>query len=97
MKEKMILIIDKPNTCTDCRLNDDNNGYPMCVYLHSSHGSLAFHFNGDKERNPYCPLRPMPKEEDIYEVGMDEEDTNAKRQWNKGWNACLKKITGETE
>lgn len=42
-------------------------------------------------------LKPMPKEEDIYEVGMDEEDTNAKRQWNKGWNACLEEIMGETE
>lgn len=42
-------------------------------------------------------FKPMPKEEDIYEVGMDEEDTNAKRQWNKGWNACLDEITGETE
>ena len=44
-----------------------------------------------------CPLKPMPKEEDIYEVGMDEEDTRAKQQWNKGWNACLDAITGETE
>ena len=37
-------------------------------------------------------LKPMPKEEDIYEVGMDEEDTRAKQQWNKGWNACLEEI-----
>lgn len=42
-------------------------------------------------------LKPLPKEEDIYEVGIDEEDTNAKRQWNKGWNACLDEIVGETE
>lgn len=42
-----------------------------------------------------CPLKPLPKEEDIYEVGMDEEDTKAKQQWNKGWNACLKEITDE--
>lgn len=42
-------------------------------------------------------LKPMPKEEDIYEVGMNEEDTRAKQQWNKGWNACIEEITGETE
>lgn len=41
----------------------------------------------------WCPLKPFPKEEDIYEVGMDEEDTKAKQQWNKGWNACLEEIT----
>ena len=40
----------------------------------------------------FVPLRPMPQEQDIYEIGMDEEDTNAKRQWSKGWNACLKEI-----
>ena len=44
-----------------------------------------------------CPLKPMPQEQNIYEIGIDEEDTNAKRQWNKGWNACIDAITGGTE
>ena len=43
------------------------------------------------------PLKPMPQEQDIYEIGIDKEDTNAKQQWNKGWNACIDAITGETE
>ena len=93
MKEKMILIIDKPNTCTDCRLNDDNNGYPMCVYLHSSHGSLAFHFNGDKERNPYCPLKPMPeKKEPFYDINEGDYDKRI-----DGWNECIDELLGEAE
>ena len=40
----------------------------------------------------WCPLKPMPQEQDIYEKGIDEENTRAIQQWNKGWNACLKEI-----
>lgn len=89
---KAILVIDMPKDCWDCHLVSE---------FHSCRGTVLqndFSFkditNFDKgERPSWCPLKPMPKEEDIYEVGMDEEDTNAKRQWNKGWNACLEGIT----
>lgn len=91
---KSLLIIDKPNTCVDCRLNDDNNGYPMCVYLHSSHGSLAFHFNGDKERNPYCPLRPLPTDMiGAYANSFAENYIS----FAEGWDSYEKALMGETE
>ncbi len=51
----------------------------------------------DRLKGYKCELKPMPKEEDIYEVGMDEEDTHAKQQWNKGWNACIDEILGEED
>lgn len=82
---KAILVIDEmPNSCDECEVRC--GGYTAKEYSEKN-----------IKRPLWCPLKPMPKEEDIYEVGMDEEDTNAKRQWNKGWNACLKEITGETE
>lgn len=86
---KAILVIDMPNECVecsqyesyDCRILQQN----VCLCITQC------------RRHENCPLKPMPQEQDIYEIGMDEEDTNAKRQWNKGWNACLDEITGETE
>ena len=84
---KSILIIDTPKDCDNCPCAD---------------GELGFCQADEKQRYCdwykvplWCPLKPMPKEEDIYEVGMDEEDTNAKRQWNKGWNACLEELENE--
>lgn len=80
---KAVLVIDEmPESCGKCRLADFGKCWGSTSYIHMSTNDIP------KE----CPLKPMPKEEDIYEVGMDEEDTNAKRQWNKGWNACLRRI-----
>lgn len=85
MKEILIVDVDYWNNkhlCDSCPIWNDEKYF--CQYDRNT-------------GNKGCPLKPMPQEQDIYEIGMDEEDTNAKRQWNKGWDACLKKITGETE
>ena len=58
--QKAILVIDMPERCVDCPLCE-GEGYPLCTAIHKSIGSLAYYFGGDKERNLYCPLRPMPK------------------------------------
>ena len=65
-------------------------------HLHSADVLLMNSF-GVTTVYPCVSIKPMPQEQDIYEIGMDEEDTNAKRQWNKGWNACIDEIIGETE
>ena len=57
---KAILVIDMPERCVDCPLCE-GEGYPLCTAIHKNIGSLAYYFGGDKERNPYCPLRPMPQ------------------------------------
>jgi len=82
---KSILIIDTPKGCGYCQLSDFVDG-DSCLCR------IAERKNNANEKPKWCPLRPMPLEQDIYEIGIDEEDTNAKRQWNKGWNACLKEI-----
>ena len=81
---KMIAIIDVPD--------GEGKWYIDGEIHYTENESLMKKFDADM-----IPLKPMPQEQDIYEIGMDEEDTNAKRQWNKGWNACLEEIVGETE
>jgi len=76
---KAILVIDMPD---EYRAEDVLVDY--CLHTKGEYKTIR--------KSGNHPLKPMPKEEDIYEVGMDEEDTNAKRQWNKGWNACLEEI-----
>lgn len=90
---KAVLVIDMPNNCYDCqycRFDARRYNFRGCVLTDTEvqDGTIDI----CKEVHSCCPLKPMPKEEDIYEVGMDEEDTNAKRQWNKGWNACIEEI-----
>ena len=83
---KAILVIDMPKRCVDCPICEDE-GYPLCTAIHKNIGSLAYYFGGDKERNPYCPLRPMPhKLQADWYTG----------KYKEGFNACLEEITGET-
>lgn len=93
---KAILVVDMPNECDGCPLTYIDYGDDAYYGANTTRCVI------DKDEIPIhgkwdeCPLKQMPKENDIYEVGMDEEDTNAKRQWNKGWNACLKEIENES-
>ena len=83
---KAILVINKAESCTGCMLGIYNKKW-ICLATNKDIDVC------DRYNIPtWCPLKPMPKEEDIYEVGMDDEDTNAKRQWNKGWNACIEEL-----
>ena len=87
--DKVMLVIDKPESCDECPCHTYSNLMVWCAP--TKYDAEWIRANG------LCPLKQIPKEEDIYEVGMNEEDTRAKQQWNKGWNACIDAITGETE
>ena len=80
---KAILVIDMPKSCEDCPCTD----YMFC---YATQKELEIDWEVNKPS--WCPLKPMPLEQDIYEEGIDEENTRAIQQWNKGWNACLKEI-----
>ena len=91
---KALIVVDMPDGIKLDEYNAFINVERMCIPL----GSLGEEkIYSDYFTFKFKPLRPIPQEQDIYEIGMDEEDTNAKRQWNKGWNACLREILGETE
>ena len=89
---KAVLVLEMPKSCKDCKLTYLDTGDDAYFGVNVQRCIFDDADADTDERYYDCPLKPMPKEEDIYEVGMDEEDTNAKRQWNKGWNACLEEI-----
>ena len=83
MKEILVIDIDANELPEDAYAN---------VYVFGKYGEQEDDFVACKVD---VPLKPMPQEQGIYEIGIDEEDTNAKQQWNKGWNACLEEILGK--
>lgn len=80
---KAILVIDMPKDCWDCHLVDEWGNCNAIKMTSERYGVSVKQY--DKERASWCPLKPMPKEEDIYEVGMDEEDTNEERDNKPDW------------
>ena len=87
---KIVAIFDFdefPKTCKECPKHE-GEGYFYCPLIHGSHGSLAWYFNGDKERNPYCPLKPLPEKKDVPpDYGMMYGNP-----FGEGWNACIKEL-----
>lgn len=76
---KAVLVIDEmPNKCEECPLHyRKRQEIYRCEMTHKN-----IRLNS---KPSWCPLKPMPKEEDIYEVGMDEEDTNEERDNKPDW------------
>ena len=85
---KNVLVIDAPDKCVNCPLSyygiDGLNCKPLRKMI-------------EDEKPEWCPLRPLPKplglekdwRKDIGSVWIDGA--------RYGWNACLDKITGETD
>lgn len=91
---KIVAIFDfdeYPKTCKECPCHE-GEGYFYCPLIHGSHGSLAWYFNGDKERNPYCPLKPIPQK---LKLRIQREWITDYDRYEIGYNACLDEIIGK--
>ena len=102
---KSILIIDTPNNCSECQFCGwgGRNLEKYVCSLTREHSEEP-HLVG-------CPLKPLPKKlyveasqiEDVMHTEMSIDNLTAKiildtdKLFALGWNACLEKITGETE
>lgn len=81
---KAILVIDMPvNGCESCMF-----GTYGCRCLIKAN-MLDIEKMND---STYCPLRPMPEFQQYR-----HSSGSFTRGFTKGWNSCLKEITGETE
>lgn len=90
---KIVAIFDFdefPKTCKECPKHE-GEGYFYCPLIHGSHGSLAWYFNGDRERNPYCPLKPIPNKRPVsyHDDLFGDVEKNFR---NIGWNDCIEEI-----
>lgn len=94
MKEKMILLIDKPKCCSCCPLAVDY----LCCGTGDEISNDDYGYIGLEEdltvRPDWCPLKPMPNDYPPYEKTRNqnfytEEEFDA---YEKGWNDCLEEI-----
>lgn len=86
--EKVVLVIDSPAMCSECRFcecwfdeeyNEMNHSCMVEPRLVPSDG-----------KSDFCPLKPLPEEKDEYgtwTVNGWEDDG-----YNRGWNDCLTEI-----
>ena len=80
---KAVIVIDMPNSCFEC-LAFENERYHGCRVNGKEHW---------EEKPKWCPLRPLPK---MVKVS-DDAYVSDYLDFDLGWNACIKAITGETE
>lgn len=83
---KAILVVEMPNNCEECPCC---YGF-ICSPLAREMGIWGIH-NG---KPTDCPLKPMPRKREPKEEWLNEYHRD---EFADGWNACLEKITGETE
>lgn len=84
---KAVLVIDMPNECIKC---------PLFVFgvCQANRHTVSFETITFGKKSNYCPLRPLP--EKLVPFGYLDVG-NEDGLYEKGWNACIKAITGETE
>lgn len=96
---KSVLVMDTPENCYDCPFGTEYCGdseYEGCCELAECLDSdmrliTEEHYDYESESRPeWCPLKPLP-EEDHENYYPDEWEDG----YSDGWNACLRKITGQ--
>ena len=92
---KAVLVIDTTK-CDGCPFCHKNAYYSWCDAPRKERSWEMPLTSRDieEERTVECPLRPLPKE--LIPFGYLDVG-NEDGLYEKGWNACLKEITGETE
>ena len=82
---KSVLIIDTPSNCEECPLRYWGIAGWSCICTRRLlEGPIA-------EREEWCPLRPLPKEEEKPIKGEDDYNDFC-IGYTSGWNDCLEDI-----
>lgn len=83
---KAILVIDKPECCTDCLLSD-YIGKWLCLKTGKTIDTTDIYNIPE-----WCPLKPMPQNK------QHEDEIDYEYGYIDGWNDCIKEIeNGETK
>ena len=96
MTDKSVLVIDTPRSCAECTLRTSlEANYLHCIATLPRlkiDPMTAYYI---KEHR--CPLRPLPDKKPTKDTDKNIIYGKNADAINRGWNACLKAITGETE
>ena len=98
---KAILVIDMPDSCSECRFLNDNYDYPECIVTGETKG---YTFRTREQKMDKCPLRPVPRKIDVpdFDDAIKAKNENAEevgmymydRGHYRGYNICIDKILG---
>lgn len=97
--DKVILVIDMPSCCDECRFLDDNYDYPNCIVTGETRG---YTFRTREQKMDKCPLKPVPRKIDVpaWDDNIKAKNKNAEevgmymydRGHYRGYNICIDKI-----
>lgn len=79
---KSILVIDTPESCDNCNFCYYSDGRVQICYWENK--------VIDKIKPDWCPLKPAPQEQEVW---FDD----ARNDWERGYNNCLREIIGKDE
>lgn len=94
--KKAILVIDRPERCGECQLNEERELINKKVYVCNAYGLLVY---PDEllEIPDWCPLKPMPEKWPPQINGLTSDQQTENWYFAQGWNTCLAKITDKTK
>lgn len=91
MKDKVMLILDKPKNCYDCRLQYDC----YCCSMTNTGFFGKENFDPCKDILSNCPLSPIPERKNLRQY-IDNAALNLggimAYQYAQGWNDCIEEI-----
>lgn len=92
---KAVLVIDMPNRCSECPLcSKDENYWGDIVSAECQMQYKGYLTLNEMEKPTWCPLKPLPQK---LKLRIQREWITDYDRYEIGYNACLDKITGETE
>lgn len=80
---KAVLVMDMPESCSDCQLADDDPSGLYCPPADDYYDGS----DSSEDRASFCPLRELPEKSD-----HPEHCDNGR--FDAGWNGCLDAIEG---
>lgn len=103
---KAVFLTDLPESCKECRFADfvgskEDSGCFLGQFSFTRLVGEDVVYISDEEleegRLDDCPLKPLPDKWLPQLNGLSADQQVWNMNFAGGWNACLKKITGETE
>lgn len=84
---KAILVIDMPESCSDCKIRFIDEYSDWCSCLNPEPNGV-WKYVDNRTKPSWCPLKPAPEKAFVW-----HED--ARSDWERGYNTCIDEILGE--
>lgn len=86
---KSILVIDTPDSCTECPLKSQL--YDIQYICSGNHRRITI--PASKNKPDWCPLQDIPSKKSVRDFNISHSDFE-QRGYQQGWNACIDEMLG---